>query len=68
MIEKEFKKLKVGDKILLYSGLQGEIGYFAKFLRNRLWAASNGKDADGIYFEGSNDDFYLHRVGIRRKL
>lgn len=68
MITKEFKKLKVGDTVLLYSGLQGEIGYFAKFLRNRMWAASDKKNADGIYFEGEDDDFYVHRRGIRRAL
>lgn len=71
MTEKEFRKLKVGDSVLLHSGLKGKIGFFAKFLRNRFWAASNQKKADGIYFEENQNldgADYVHRRHIRRRL
>ena len=71
MTEKEFRKLKIGDSVLLHSGLKGKVGFFAKQLRNRSWAASSQKKADGIYFEdnkklGGTD--YVHRRSIQRRL
>ena len=76
MTQKEFKKLKFGDKVLLHGGLQGKVLLFVK-LKRRMWLPTeSGQSPDGIFFQSERpgletdeeEAFYIHRVGIRSKI
>ena len=76
MTQKEFRKLELGDKVLLHGGLQGKILFFAKLHRRKWFSAEKHLTPNGIYFQperpgqevDADDAFYIHRVGIRSKI